>query len=148
MSVREVGPEETAAAAPALLELRPHLGDAGTLVHRIDEIQRPQGYRLAASFEPASVSASAAAGFRVTEALAWGRTLYVDDLVTMQAHRGRGHARALLDWLVAEAMRLRCDEVHLDSAVGPHRADAHRLYLNSGLAVTSLHFSRSLRPDG
>lgn len=93
------------------------------------------------------MSASAVAGFRIVECLAWGRTLYVDDLVTMAAHRGRGHGRALLDWLGEEAARLECDELHLDSGVGPHRVDAHRLYMNAGLAVFSLHFSRRLVPD-
>jgi hypothetical protein len=50
----------------------------------------------------------------------------------------------LLDWLLAEAQRLGCDQFHLDSGVLPERTDAHRLYLNKRLQVTSLHFARVL----
>ncbi len=42
------------------------------------------------------------AGFRVMHSLAWGHYLYVDDLSTLPEARRRGHARALLDWLLEE----------------------------------------------
>lgn len=58
--------------------------------------------------------------------------------------RKRGHGRALLTWLTEEAQRLRCDQLHLDSGVGLDRADAHRLYLNSGLVISTHHFARQL----
>src|SRR5688500_10756334 len=101
--VRELPAGETGRAAKALLELRPHLGDPGSLVARVDGVQRPQGYRLVGSFEAGAGDAAAAAGFRIAEMLAWGRALYVDDLVTLPAHRGRGHADALFAWLGDEA---------------------------------------------
>jgi len=144
MNVRELTKGETALAHAALRELRPAWADRDAWVARVDGVQRPEGYRLVAAFADAP-DAVAAAGFRVVHHLAWGRTLYVDDLVTLPAARGRGHARVLLDWLGEEARRQGCDELHLDSGFGPRRADAHRLYLNTGLAVTSLHFSRSIR---
>ena len=50
--VRELPPGETAFAARALLELRPHRAPAEELVARIDAVQRPQGYRLLGSFDP------------------------------------------------------------------------------------------------
>ena len=97
--VRELPPGETALAARALLELRPHRAPAEDLVARIDAVQRPQGYRLLGSFDRGDADAAAAAGFRVVEMLAWGRALYVDDLVTLPDRRGRGHADALFAWL-------------------------------------------------
>jgi GNAT superfamily N-acetyltransferase len=84
------------------------------------------------------------AGFRVIRNLAWGDTLYVDDLSTHPDARRRGHAMALLEWCAAEARQLGCDELHLDSGVGPEREDAHRLYLNAGMRITSHHFARGL----
>ena len=69
----------------------------------------------------------AVAGFRVIHNLAWGDCLYVDDLSTHPDGRRRGLGRALLDWCEAEAARLGCGELHLDSGVGPDREDAHRL---------------------
>jgi GNAT superfamily N-acetyltransferase len=145
--VRELGPGDTALAVTAMLELRPAWADADTLVHRIDEVQRPQGYRLVASFEDGEDEAAAVAGFRVIENLAWSRTLYVDDLVTRAAHRTRGHADRLFAWLDAEAQRLACDELHLDSGVGPHRQPAHRFYFAHGMRISAFHFARPAPPQ-
>lgn len=125
-------------------ELRPHVGDEAEFVRRVDEVQRAEGYRLVAVFEDGVDEAVAVAGFRLGNMLAWGRVLYVDDLSTLPTARRRGYGRALLDWLAEEARRLDCGELHLDSGVGPTRADAHRLYLNAGLQITSHHFARVL----
>ena len=97
--VRELPAGETRRAARALLELRPQYGDAERLATLIDDVLRPGGYRLLGSFEEGADEASAAAGFRVVGMLAWGRSLYVDDLVTVPEARGRGHADALFTWL-------------------------------------------------
>ncbi len=144
MSVRELAAGETALAAAALLELRPALGGAEALARQVDERQRPAGYRLAASFEDGERDAAAVAGFRVNEFLAWGRHLYVDDLVTVARLRGRGHADALFAWLVQEAAREGCAQLHLDSGVTPDREDAHRFYFQHGLRIASFHFAREL----
>ena len=145
MRIREIGPGETPLAFAAMRELRTDLSDAKVPASHVDEEQRAEGYRLVGAFDDAP-DAVAVAGFRVAHNLAWGRHVYVDDLSTLPAARRRGHARALLDWLADEARRLGCAELHLDSGVGPQRADAHRLYLNAGLTITSHHFSRPL-PD-
>jgi hypothetical protein len=147
MSVRELGPDETGLAAAALLELRPAWADPVTLVARIDEVQRPQGYRLVASFNDGEEDAAGVAGFRIIENLAWSRTLYVDDLVTRIGHRGRGHADQLFAWLDQEAARMTCDEFHLDSGVGTHRQPAHRFYFAHGMRIASFHFSRPAPPQ-
>ena len=141
--VRELARNETSLAAAALLELRPALGSAEALAARADA-QRDAGYRLAASFEAGDESAAGVAGFRVGENLAWGRHLYVDDLVTRPDRRGRGHARALLRWLAGEAERCRCAQLHLDSGVGPERQAAHRIYFAHGLRISAHHFSRDI----
>jgi GNAT superfamily N-acetyltransferase len=84
------------------------------------------------------------AGFRVIRNLAWHDTLYVDDLSTLPEARGRGHGRALLEWCKEEGTRQGCTQFHLDSGVGPEREDAHRLYFNTGLRITSFHFAAPL----
>jgi GNAT superfamily N-acetyltransferase len=122
--------------------LRTHLGDAEPFARHVDEVQRPEGYRLVGAFEGERVVA--VAGFRVMNTHFSGRVLYVDDLSTLPEARRRGHAGALLDWCEEEARRLDCDELHLDSAVGPERQDAHRLYFNKGLRIASYHFTKSL----
>ena len=103
--VRELAAGETQLAWEAMRELRPHIGNADEFAARIDELQRPNGYRLLASFEHGRDSAAAVAGFRVLETLFAGRMLYVDDLSTLPAARGRGHAKALLERLDEEGQR-------------------------------------------
>jgi GNAT superfamily N-acetyltransferase len=143
MTVRELGPGETAAAFAAMRALRSHLADEAEFVRRVDDLQRPQGYHLAGVVEDDG-SVSAVAGFRVLEMLAYGRILYIDDLSTLPSARRRGHGRALLDWCAAAAAREGCVALQLDSNVGPERQDAHRLYFNSGMRISSYHFTRSL----
>jgi GNAT superfamily N-acetyltransferase len=145
--VREVLPPETGSVFRAMLALRPNLGDEAAFVRRVDEVQRPEGYRLAGAFEDGEAEAAAAAGFRTCRSLAWGHYLYVDDLSTLPRARRRGHARALLGWLLAEGERLGCEQLHLDSGVGLERADAHRLYLNAGMVISSHHFARLIAAD-
>ena len=141
--VRELPPEESRRAAAALLELRPHLGTVEAMMARVNSLCAA-GYRLAASFEDGDEEAAAVAGFRVGESLAWGRFLYVDDLVTRAALRGRGHADAVMAWVDAEARRQGCGQLHLDSGVGPDRADAHRFYFRHGLRISAYHFVREM----
>ena len=140
---RELGPGESHLAATALLELRPRYGSAEAIVARIDE-QRADGYRLAASFEPGDEQAAAVAGFRIGTNLAWGHHVYVDDLVTRKDLRGRGHADAVMAVVEEIARGARCGQLHLDSGLGPDRADAHRFYFRHGLTITSHHFGRAL----
>lgn len=143
LDIREILPSDTGLAFEAMRALRTHLRDEAELVERVDGTQRAEGYRLVGSFEGDDVVA--VAGFRVLHNLAWGKAvLYVDDLSTLPQARGRGHGRALLHWCGEEARRLGCQQLHLDSGVGLERADAHRLYLNSGLTITAHHFARSV----
>jgi GNAT superfamily N-acetyltransferase len=143
--LREILPPDTGLAHPAIAALRPAYADEGQFVARVDDVQRAEGYRLVGIFEESVPHAVAVAGFRVGHMLAWGRFLYVDDLSTLSEARRRGYGGRLLDWLTEEAQRLGCDQLHLDSGVGPDRIDAHRLYFNTGLAITSYHFAQRLR---
>ena len=140
--IRELAVGDTHFAYEAMLELRPKIGSSDAFVRTVDVTQRPQGYRLIAAFEEGDEQAAGAAGFRVLDYLAWGHALYCDDLSTREKYRGRGHAGALMDWMVEEARRLGCGEFHLDSGVGPDRQTAHRLYFNKRMRVSSFHFQR------
>ncbi|CAM3192057.1 N-acetyltransferase domain-containing protein [Deinococcus saxicola] len=136
--------QDAALALYALRELRPHspaLKNEAAFAQHL-AVTRAEGYRLAGAFEDGRTEAAAVAGYRVMELLAYGPILYLDDLSTLPDARGRGHARALLEWLDAEALRLGCAELHLDSGVGPARFTAHRQYLKHGMNITSHHFAK------
>lgn len=131
---------EIEACFPVMRELRPHL-EEGAFLARI-RMQQSQGYELA--YVDADGAPVAVAGFRIGENLAWGRFLYVDDLVTAAAHRSRGYGALLLRWLLDLAKERGCRELHLDSGV--QRVDAHRFYKREGLEVSSYHFKIALAP--
>lgn len=139
MTVREIGPDTTAFAYEAIRALRPALASAAAFAERVDDVQRPEGYRLVGTFEDRHETPVAVAGFRLGHNLAWGRFLYVDDLVTRADRRSSGHGQRLLEWLIDEAKRLECDQLHLDSGVQRH--DAHRFYRRRGLVATAHHFA-------
>jgi GNAT superfamily N-acetyltransferase len=143
VNVRELGPGETHLAARALLELRSHHGSVDALVKQIER-QRRTGYRVIGAFEGGDEEAGAVAGFRINEFLAWGKHLYVDDLVTAEGSRGRGLADRLFAWLEDEARHCGCTQFHLDSGLGEDRQDAHRFYFRHGLRITAFHFHREL----
>ncbi len=139
--LRELLPPQTGLAFAAMRALRAHHADPDAWVERIDELQRPEGYRLVAAFEDGQADAAAVAGFRLGHNLAWGRFLYVDDLSTLPQARSRGHGEALLRWIFDEAGRLGCQQVHLDSGTIPERFAAHRLYHRVGMNISSHHFA-------
>jgi GNAT superfamily N-acetyltransferase len=126
---------ELSACYPVMLELRPHL-ERDAFVPRI-RMQEQTGYRLA--FVEDQEGVTAVAGFRLGENLAWGRHLYVDDLVARSAYRSRGYGAGLLAWLKDYAVREGCVQLHLDSGV--QRKDAHRFYEREGMTITSYHFA-------
>lgn len=130
--------EEIGACHVALRELRPHVTEDEFLT-RVRR-QEQTGYRLA--FLKHLDEVVAVAGFRIAENLAWGRFLYVDDLVTLSASRSHGFGSALLAWLKDHATCHGCEQIHLDSGV--QRKDAHRFYEREGMAITSLHFAAPL----
>jgi GNAT superfamily N-acetyltransferase len=142
--IREILASETVLAFAAMKELRPQLVDAAAFATYVDDVLRPEGYRLAGVFEADGSSVPAVAGFRIAHGIYRGRHLYLDDLSTVPEARRRGYGRALLDWLTEEARAQQCATFHLDSGVGADRADAHRLYFNAGLRIASFHFETKL----
>jgi GNAT superfamily N-acetyltransferase len=133
---------EIASTFEVMAVLRPHL-DRSTYVAAVTRM-RAAGFRLATVRAAAERGERvvAVAGFRVGENLAWGRYLYVDDLVTADSERSRGHGKLLFEWLKQQARAAGCGELHLDSGVFRH--GAHRFYLRERMDITSYHFRLSL----
>jgi GNAT superfamily N-acetyltransferase len=121
-------------------QLRPHLKDVAAFVARARRQMAQERWRLAYVEEDGAVAA--VAGFRLLECLHSGRTLYVDDLVTAEDRRGRGHGERLMLFLEQLARDEGCETFSLDS--GTQRTGAHKFYFRLGLAVTSFHFARRL----
>ncbi len=125
---------EITACYPVMRELRPHIA-AEDFLYRVRS-QQGAGYRLVCM--QGSTGVVAVAGFRVVENLAWGRFLYVDDLVTLPEQRSKGYGAKLLAWLKDQAAQEGCQQLHLDSGI--QRKQAHRFYEREGLTMTSYHY--------
>jgi GNAT superfamily N-acetyltransferase len=125
-----------------LAELRSRL-NASTFLEDTRRLER-QGYRLVYLEDNGAVQS--VAGFRFDECFAWGKFIYVYDLVTRNGAGRRGYGSALTDWLIAHAICNGCEEFHLDSGV--QRAGAHRFYFKKGLSIFAYHFYLDLRKDG
>lgn len=128
--------EEIRGCFTVMAELRPHVRESEFL-ERVRRQQAQKSYRLAYLAEADEVKS--AAGFCIFECLAWGKVLYVDDLVTLETARSQGYGQQLFRWLVQQAKDASCDELHLDSGV--QRFGAHRFYLAGGMDLIAHHFA-------
>jgi GNAT superfamily N-acetyltransferase len=125
---------------PVMAELRPQVAE-GEFLTRVRRQMESAGYGLAYLSDGGEVKA--VAGFRVSECLAWGKFLYVDDLISKGGERSKGYGGELFDWLVGYARGQGCDQFHLDSGV--HRFAAHRFYLAKRMFIEAHHFGLKLK---
>ena len=125
---------------PVMKQLRTQLPEPEFLA-RVARQMADCGYTLAFLEEDGNVTS--VAGFRISECLCDGRYLYVDDLVTDEGERSKGHGDRLFNWIVEHATQNDCQEIGLESGV--QRFDAHRFYLRKKMKISSHHFSLDLR---
>jgi GNAT superfamily N-acetyltransferase len=133
--------EQIRSCYAVMAELRPHVSSDEFLT-RVRRQQEIAGYEIAAITDVAG-EVKAVAGFRISECLAWGKFLYVDDLVSKSDDRSQGFGGELFDWVVNYARQNDCDQFHLDSGV--HRFAAHRFYLVKRMSIEGHHFGMKLK---
>ena len=123
------------AVLTVLLQLRPSYTLA-TLSEQVEK-QRQQGYHVV--YVTSDSDILAVAGFCFCEKLAWGKAIYIDDLVTNNQYRSGGVGGFLMSWFRQYAVEKECEQIHLDSGV--QRFSAHKFYLREGFHIASHHFS-------
>ena len=138
MEIKNAIKEDIDKLIPALLKLRPHrsIKELKEMIARL----MVDGVRLI--YIGNDEIAFSVAAYQKLNMLFSGKTLYVDDLITLSAHRGKGCAGRLIDWLIAYSNNN--SYAHLSLDFGFNRKDAYRLYLNKGFQITALHFAKSL----
>lgn len=127
--------EDVRASHAVMQQLRPHLNE-DEYVERVNRMAAQHGYLLAGLFEgerPVSL-----AGFRLSLCLHYGAFVYVDDLVSDETLRSKGHGAQLLKWVAEYGEQRGYPVVRLDSGV--QRADAHRFYFREGYHIANFHF--------
>lgn len=124
---------------PVMSQLRTHVPEHEYL-SRVKRQSQTGGYQVAALFDDGQVRC--VAGYRLSECLAWGKFMYVDDLISDQNGRSKNYGKQMLAWLVDEAQKNGCQEFHLDSGVQRHAA--HRFYLRERMDITCFHFAKKI----
>ena len=126
--------EQIQSCYKVMAQLRPHIKE-NEFLNKIRQ-QTENGYQLVYMLKDSVIVA--VAGFHLGQNLAWGKYLYVEDLVTDQDLRSSGLGKRLLNWLHDEARKNNCEQLHLDSGV--QRKGAHRFYEREGLTFASHHY--------
>jgi GNAT superfamily N-acetyltransferase len=126
--------EEIKRCFPVMSQLRPHLAQQ-EFIERV-QMQQEDGYALA--YLESDGVIEALAGYRYYDMLSRGRFMYVDDLITNESARSKGHGKAIFEWLIEEAQSNKCERIDLDSGV--QRFDAHRFYFRQRMHVDTYHF--------
>jgi GNAT superfamily N-acetyltransferase len=126
---------EIDACFPVMTQLRPKI-PRESFVRRVQELAASTGLTLA-YLDDGGIKA--VAGYRISDWLAGGRYLEIEDLVTADGERSRGYGGILFDWVADVAGRSGCLQVRLLSHV--RRIDAHRFYLRKGMTQEALYFS-------
>lgn len=131
-------PEQIRRCHAVMQQLRPHLSEEDFVAQVIR--QQQEGFILAGLEADGVVRA--AAGYRIQEMLAFGRLLYVDDLITDEQERSKGWGEQLFLWLKQQAKEQGCQQLQLDS--GTFRHGAHRFYFRQGMHIFAYHFNLKL----
>jgi len=118
-----------------LLQLRPQY-DLQSLKNQIEK-QQKSGYHIA--YVKQGEDVLCVAGFVIGEKLAWGKHIYIDDLVTSEKYRSTGAGAFLISWFKHYAKEIGCQQLHLDSGI--QKFPAHRFYLRERFNIASHHFS-------
>ena len=134
-----ISEQEISDCYPVMAELRPHIrpDDFLPMVKRLIEVA---AFRLAYLTDG---GIKAVAGFRISEWLAGGKYLEIEDLVAKSGERSKGYGGQLFDWLVEQAKENECQQVRLVSRVS--RLDAHRFYVRKGMSLEAHYFSMNLK---
>ncbi len=125
---------EVLACYPVMSQLRSHIAER-EFVARVRSQERG-GYQLGFLEEAGVIRA--VTGFRFGESLAWGKYLYVEDLVSLGTARSQGYGQELFTWPAELAREKECEAIHLDSGVQDFAA--HRFYLRNRMVIASHHF--------
>ena len=131
--------DKIAQSFDTFLELRPHLTSKEDFVAQVIE-QREEGYEIIAIEEEKELVACI--GFRFLTTLAWGKILYIDDLITKEKTRDKGYGKILLDHVIQIVREHLCKEVHLDTGYTRHAA--HKVYIKQGFEFNCHHLALKL----
>jgi GNAT superfamily N-acetyltransferase len=123
---------------PVIYELRPQL-KKGDFVNLIRELNKNHNYQLVYLKDTVI---SSVMGIRIGLWLHTGKYLEIEDLITTESARSKGHGEKLLDWAKKYGKSQSCNQLRLVSGVS--REKAHKFYKNNGMLFEAKYFSIDL----
>lgn len=120
--------------------LRPHLKKANWS-SMILEMMQNEKYSIAGIMDNDKFVAFA--GYRAMTSLHSGNIIYIDDLCTLESHRGKGLASQLLDYVKSIAISSNKDAVVLDTDFNNNTAQ--KVYLKNGFKFVAVHLACGVR---
>ena len=120
--------------------LRPHMNKLNW-TSMIWEMMQNEKYCIAGIMD--NDKCVAFAGYRHMTTLHSGNFIYIDDLCTLESHRGKGLASQLLRHVKSIAISGGKDAVVLDTDFS--NDTAQKVYLKNGFKLAALHLSCDLR---
>ncbi|MBE9463348.1 GNAT family N-acetyltransferase [Dyadobacter subterraneus] len=120
--------------------LRPHL-DKNKWLPMISEMMKNEKYIMAGIREQDKFVAFA--GYRIMTSLHTGNMIYIDDLCTLESHRGKGFASQLLKYIEAAALAANMDALVLDTNFDNNTAQ--KVYLKNGFELVAIHLASDLK---
>ena len=120
--------------------LRPHL-DKSKWLPMISEMMKNEKYIMAGIREQDKFVAFA--GYRIMTSLHTGNMIYIDDLCTLESHRGKGFASQLLKYVKAVALAANMDALVLDTNFNNNTAQ--KVYLKNGFELVAIHLASDLK---
>ena len=122
-----------------MAELRPHL-KPDAFLRKVKRQAESSDYQLVYLTDG---EVKVVGGFRISEWLAGGKYLEIEDFVAKDGERSKGYGGELFDWIVDFAKRENCNQIKLVSRVT--RFAAHRFYLRKRMNIEAHYFSLNLK---
>lgn len=122
------------------LVLRPHL-NKDTWLTTINEMRKNEKYALKGIYDKDQIVAFI--GYRKMTTLHSGCIIYIDDLCTVESHRGKGLGGKLLACVKTIAESEHLDAVVLDT--GFDNNTAQKLYFAKGFELSAVHLHAYLK---
>jgi ribosomal protein S18 acetylase RimI-like enzyme len=122
------------------LVLRPHLKKE-SWGRTIREMVANEKYTLKGIYDKGNIVSFV--GYRIMTTLHSGNMIYIDDLCTLESHRGKGFGSILLSHVRTVAELKKMDAVVLDTGFDNHTAQ--KLYFKNGFELSAVHLHTYLK---
>ena len=136
--IRELSKDEIARIYPFANMLNPSMGEPRFAV--LIQQMLTDGYRCAGIFDDGTLIGIC--GFWIRTQFFSGRQVEPDNVIVLDAYRGCGMGKQLMEWVEKLAKQEGCESAFLKSYTA--NTTSHRFYLNAGYRIEGFGFLKEL----